>query len=415
MFTKISRDIVHNIKGSGKKREDQLAKAIYDPKTGKESAEVVIIINYDALQNNTIVQMLKTWNPEFLIGDEAHLVKTYNAIRAKNLASIADGCRYKYLLTGTPISNSPLEVFMPYRILDGGATFGKNYFTFRATWFVDDNGAWAHADKHFPKYVLNSKLAPEFTRLLYSKADRVTKQECLDLPPLTRVQREVELSEEQKKAYKELKRDFITFIQSKHNEPKAVVAQLAVTKALRLQQIVCGSVRADDGSEVIFENIPRIKELESLLEEITPTDKVIVWSRFKADYRAIAKTCEKLGLKVCFITGEQTEKEKQQSVDDFQKNPEYKVLVANQRSGGAGLTLTAASYMIYYSKDFSLTNDEQSESRNHRNGSQIHEKITRIDLVAPDTIDEIINESLVNKADIAERILSKDFLKELGD
>jgi SNF2 family DNA or RNA helicase len=357
--------------------------------------------------------MLLDWSPEFLIADEVHLAKSYNAVRAKNLASIADKARYKFLLTGTPLSNSPLEIFMPYRILDGGATFGKNYFTFRNTWFVDENASWSHVEKHFPKYVLNPRLEAEFTRLLYSKADRVTKEECLDLPPLVKTIREVELSDEQRKAYNELKKDFIAFITQEHKEPRAVVAQLAVTKALRLQQIVCGSVKADDGSEVIFDNIPRIKELESLLEEITPDAKVIVWSRFKADYKAIAKVCEKLKLKVCFITGEQTEKEKQESVDAFQKDPEYKVLVANQRSGGAGLTLTAASYMIYYSKDFSLTNDTQSESRNHRNGSQIHKAITRIDLIATDTIDELINEALQTKSDIAHRILTADFKQEI--
>jgi SWI/SNF-related matrix-associated actin-dependent regulator 1 of chromatin subfamily A len=113
------------------------------------------------------------------------------------------------------------------------------------------------------------------------------------------------------------------------------------------------------------------------------------------------------------ITGEQTASEKQVSIDKFQEDPEYKVIIANQASGGTGLNLTAASYMVYFSKSFSLAHDLQSEARNYRNGSQIHESITRIDLIAKDTIDELITEALNKKVEIAETILSREFKENI--
>lgn len=408
-FTKIQDSSVHYLKGNGKRRENQLAKVIFNPQTNKNDHPGIIIVNYDALTSKSIYNMLLDWKPEFLICDEAHLLKNQKSQRAKAVCNIADKAKYKFMLSGTPVLNTPMDLFMPYRIMDGGKSFGQNFFTFRASYFVDENASWSHKDNHFPKFVVNPRRIQELNSIIYQSADRVDKKDCLDLPPLVKTCRYVELSDDQKKAYVQMKKDFIAFIEQESGKPKAVVAQLAVTKALRLQQIVAGSVTADDGSLVTFEDTPRIKELESILEEITPNHKVIVWSIFKADYRAIAKVCDKLGVKYGMITGEQTASEKQVSIDNFQEDPECKVIIANQASGGTGLNLTAASYMVYFSKSFSLAHDLQSEARNYRNGSQIHESITRIDLIAKDTIDELITEALNKKVEIAETILSREF------
>lgn len=405
MFTKIPKDSVKVLKGSGKKREQQLAKAIYNPATDRNDYPGIIIVNYDALVSDSIFEQLKEWNPEVLILDEAHYLKNHKAQRAKQVEILSLKARYKYLLTGTPILNSPLDLFMPYKILDGGATLGKNFFTFRSTYFMDSNAAWAHKDNHYPKFVVNPNRVEELNKLIYQKADRVLKEDCLDLPPLVKTQRYVELSPEQKTAYLQMKKDFIAFVKDKHDQPKAVVAQLAVTKALRMQQIVCGSTSADDGTEILFKNTPRIKILKELLEEITVNNKLIVWSVFKADYRAIEAVCKELEIKYCFLTGEQSMKQKQESMDNFNTDPEMKVIISNQKAGGVGVNLIAASYSIYYSKNFSLADDLQSEARNYRKGSDIHASVTRIDLVAKDTIDELVNQVLSDKLNVAELIL----------
>lgn len=412
-FTKIHRDQVHVLKDTGKKREAQLQRIIFNPQTNNDDATAVIIVNYDALTTKGIVELLHSWKPEMIICDEAHLVKNPKSTRSKEVMKLADQARYKLLLSGTPIANSELDFFMPFRIMDGGETFGKNYFQFRGNWFLGYKPIKTARGLEYTKFQLNPSRRDEFFKLLYSKMDIVKKEDCLDLPPLVRVTREVELSDEQTKAYKELKKDLVAFIERDHQEPKAIVAQMAVTKALRLYQIVCGSVTADDGSLVTFENTPRTKELESLLEELAPNHKVIVWSIFRADYAAIQKVCEKLGVKYALLTGGQSEKEKQKSVDDFQQDQETRVLIANQASGGVGLNLTAASYSIYYSKDSSHIKDSQSNDRNYRNGSQVHEKITRIDLHASRTVEDNIVEALVGKKNLSDMILTKDFMEKL--
>jgi len=405
MFTKISKDQVVVLKGSGKKREQLLASAIFNPLTDLNDRPAVLILNYDALISDSVFEQLKAWGPEVLILDEAHYLKNHKAQRSKQVEILAIKARYKYLLTGTPVLNSPLDLFMLFKIMDGGATLGKNFFTFRANYFMDQNAAWAHKDSHFPKYSVNPDKIEELNRLIYKKADRVLKKECLDLPPFIRTERRVELSPEQKKAYNQMKKDFIAYVQDKHDQPKAIVAQVAVTKALRMQQIVCGSTSADDGTEIQFKNTPRLKVLKELLEEITPNHKVIVWSVFKAGYRDIEAICKELGVDCCFLTGEQTMAQKQKSMDDFNTDPKMKVIIANQKAGGVGVNLIAASYAIYFSKNFSLAEDLQSEARNYRKGSDIHESITRIDLVATGTIDDLVVSVLKGKLNVAELIL----------
>lgn len=405
MFTKISKDSVTVLKGTGVKRETQLKHAIYDPAADRNCQAGVIIVNYDALISDSIFELLKLWQPEVLILDEAHYLKNPKSQRAKQVEILSLKARYKYLLSGTPILNSPLDLFMPYKIMDGGKLLGKNFFTFRSTYFMDSNASWAHRDNHFPKFVINPNRVEELNSLIYKSADRVLKHDCLDLPPLVKTVRHVELSVEQKSAYVQMKKDFIAFVKDKHDQPKAVVAQLAVTKALRMQQIVCGSTSADDGTQILFKNTPRTKVLKELLEEITANSKVIVWSVFKADYRAIEEVCKELDIKYCLLTGEQTMSQKQLSMDTFNQDPEMKVIISNQKAGGTGVNLIAASYAIYFSKSFSLADDLQSEARNYRKGSDIHESVTRIDLVATGTIDELVNKVLTDKANIAELIL----------
>ena len=188
---------------------------------------------------------------------------------------------------------------------------------------------------------------------------------------------------------------------------------MALVKLLRLQQIVSGFVKLEDIGEKthLFEDAPRSKVLKELLEEITPDNKVIVWAKFKQNYEQIRVVCRQLGIKWVEIHGGISAKEKEQSILDFRNDSDVRVCIANQASAGTGVNLVEASYMIYFTRSFSLDDDLQSESRNYRGGSNIHEKITRIDLVSKDTVDEVILGALRNKKKIADIILDK---KEMG-
>jgi SNF2 family DNA or RNA helicase len=225
----------------------------------------------------------------------------------------------------------------------------------------------------------------------------VKKADCLDLPPLVKVEVPVALGPIQQRLYKEMKEDFITYIND-----KACVAQLAITKALRLSQIVSGFIKTDDGVETLIDENPRLDALEELLELYAKDHKIIVWCAFRQNYKAVHGLCEKLKLGTASLTGDTVDREGE--IKRFRADPLSRVLIGNPGAGGVGVNLIEASIAIYFSRTFSLEHDIQSEARNYRGGSECHEKITRFDLVAKGTIDELILTALRNKQDLAEKI-----------
>lgn len=402
-FTKIPKDKIYVL--TGDKRADRLKKFL----TTSGTRDVIIITNYETLLSAEVLKQFLAWKPELLVCDESHLLKNYKAIRSKNVLKIATLARSRIILTGTPILKNSMDIFMQYQILDGGKTFGKSFFVFVATYFRDKNAAWKGSSQYFPDYVPVKEKEQELTNKIYGKALRVLKKDCLDLPPRIEQKVYVELNDAQKKLYSTMKKEYIAYITSKDvtEQPAAIVAQLAVTRTLRLQQIVCGFATDDKGVEHDLGEIPRLGVVRDLLETILPNDhKVIIWCSFKHDYKAIEKLIQEFKVGYVFITGEQNAREKQTAVESFQNDDSVRVCIANRRAGGTGITLTQASYSISYSRNFSLADELQSRDRNHRGGSQIHEQIVKIDIIARDTIDELIDEALTNKEDISKKILT---------
>lgn len=361
----------------------------------------IFVTNYEALNMKGLLQAILQWRPEIFVADESQKLKAHNSKRSKAAALIADRTEHNYILSGTPILNSAMDIYGQYRVLDRGSTFGRNFTHFRAKYFFDEN-AGMPKQSHFAAWIPRTGIEQEINDLIYAKALRVLKSECLDLPDLVRTQIPVELAPEQKRLYMDMKRDFIAYLQG----GEAVVAQIAITKALRLQQLVSGYAKTDMGEEISLKENPRMDALYEILEELPVDAKVIIWACFAENYRQIRKVCEKLGLSYSELHGEVSGKDRQNNIDAFQRDPKVRVMIANQQAGGVGVNLTAASYSVFYSRNFSLEADLQAEARNHRGGSEIHQKITRIDLVATGTIDEVIMDSLRNKFDLSERILA---------
>ena len=379
----------------------------------------ILVLNYQALARKDAVDAILKWKPEILVCDESHMLKNPQAKTAKTVYKLSMSCLHRYILTGTPILNSELDIFQQYKILDGGATFGMVFNRFRAEYFINDNAFNPHMS--WPKWIPNpyKNVQSDISHMMYRKASRINKELFLDLPPLVKQTYEVQMSPEQARAYKEMRQNYITWIQSKDSGPRdkegklqPVVAQLAVTKLLRLQQIISGYVKTDVGEEVPFSKNPRLKALEELVESLVKDHKIIIWCSFKCDYKVIDKMLTHLKIyelnqefEHVFLTGEQTGGQKQDAIDRFQRDPKTKIIVANRASGGTGVNLTQAAYSIVYSRDFSLANELQSEARNHRGGSEIHERITKIDLVTPDTVDSQVLEALKQKKNISDVIL----------
>jgi SNF2 family DNA or RNA helicase len=230
---------------------------------------------------------------------------------------------------------------------------------------------------------------------------RVRKDECFDLPDKVFIRREVELTAEQKKAYDQMK----LMALASFREGMTTTVN-ALTQIMRLQQIVCGHITLDTGQVLPIKH-NRINELLAAVEEAN--DKVIIWAHFRHDIEAIRLALQKeYGMtSVATYFGDTEQEDRTAIVDRFQDpDSELRFFVGQPRTGGYGLTLTAADTMIYYSNGYDLEIRLQSEARIDRYGQT--RKMTYIDLMSPGTVDEKIVEALVKKMDIANLILQED-------
>ena len=388
--SRIPEKLMTVLDGTGKHRE----KAVRE--TGKDIP--IFITNYESLLMKGLFEALMEWQPEILVLDESHKCKDIKSKRTKAAIQIADQADFVYLLTGTPFLNNYMDYFSQFRIMDGGETFGKNFFAFRNRYFVNKN-ANAPAHVKWAKWEIGPGAKEEMDELIAEKSMYVSKDEALDLPPLVKTTIEVGLSKAQQKVYDDMKRDFIAFV-----EDEACVAELAVTKALRLQQIASGFIPVKGESNiqknVRFKENPRAVALKQLLEDLVPSHKVIIWAVFKENYESIREVCDSLKLKYAEVNGEVSAKNKAININLFNNSKDVNVFIGHPASAGIGINLIASDCMIFYSRNFSLENDIQAEARCYRGGSEIHKKVTRFDLISPGTIDEIVSESLAQKKKI---------------
>lgn len=370
------------------------------------------IANYESLLMDDLFLAFQKWAPDAVIFDESHRVKNYKAQRSKRadrLANPKTGRKpYTYILTGTPILNSPMDLFFQYKIMDGGATFGNNFFIFRARYFEDKNAGMLlrkdTAGRYFPDWRVKPGAMEEMNRLIYKFGMRAKKEECLDLPEEITIKMPCGMTPEQAKNYKEMKQDFITYMGG-----EACTASLAIVKALRLMQITSGFLPLnptggeDDGAKIIYDKAPKRECLKQLLEDIAPSAKVIVWAVWKENYAIIRKVCEELDLKYVEVHGQVSSAKQKENIASFQNDPDIRVFISHPGSGGIGIDLTCAYNSIFYSRTFSLEHYLQARARDHRGGQK--NKVTHWELVVENTIDEAVQERLSDKFDMSEKLL----------
>ncbi len=404
MHSKIPESLIHCLTGPGVKRLKEI----------QGRSDGVFITNYEALLMEPLFKefsRLLSASGSILICDELHRCKDPSAKRTKKAFTLSELATYRYGLTGTPVLNSLMDVFSQMKILDGGESFGSNFFTFRARFFYDRNkGMPKHS--YFPDWVPTKNAESIIRARMEEVGMYVAKKDCMDLPPLVKKVIDVELSPEQRRLYASMKKDLIATMESPIGTVVSV-AELAITKALRLQQIVSGHLRVEHEGEtktVTIKDNPRKDALRDLLTDLVIANKVIIWSVFKDNYDDIKDVCDKLKVQYVEIHGGVSNK--QEAADKFNNDPDVKVLIGHPGSGGIGINLIAANTAIYYSRNFSLEQRLQSEARNFRGGSEIHDKITLIDLVAKGTIDELVLKALENKQELSDRIL-KEHISEL--
>ena len=242
------------------------------------------------------------------------------------------------------------------------------------------------------RQIVSYQNTEELINSIEGSSYRVLKKDCLDLPSKIYQRHYVELSPKQRKVYNEMKKNFITEL-----EGESVTAPEAITRLLRLQQILCGWFPTEDKVVPIDAKNVRLEALKEVLSDID--SKVIIWARFKADLRAIQGM---LGDSAVAYHGDVTNDLREVAVQRFQNDPKIKYFIGQPQSGGIGLTLTAAHYAIYYSNSFDLETRLQSEDRCHRIGTT--KNVTYIDLESPKTIDTKIIRALRDKKNLADYI-----------
>jgi len=367
-------------------------------KTGEDLH--ILIMNVEAFSTSKGVDFASKFlncHNTLMAVDESTTIKNPDAKRTKNICKLAPHARYRRILTGSPITKSPLDLYKQCDFLQPELLGHTSYYTFRTRYAVMRT---ANFGGRSIQIVVGYRNLEELSQKLKPFSFRVLKDDCLDLPPKTYMKRIVKLSPEQEKIYKQMKHLAMAEMEGKHMTTATVLTQL-----MRLQQINCGHFTADDGSIKDIKN-NRITELLDTLEEINR--KVVIWAHYQYDVETIVKHLKKEYGDNSVVTyyGLTPMSERQQNIEKFQNDEKCRFFVGTTQTGGYGITLTAASTMIYYSNGYDLEKRQQSEARIDRIGQ--HFPMTYIDLMVEDTVDERIVKALRKKVNIATQIMGEE-------
>lgn len=361
----------------------------------------ILIMNVEAFSTDKGTKFAERFllcHKAFMAIDESTTIKTPTARRAKNAAKVGKIANFRRIATGSPVTKSPLDLYQQCAFLSAACLDSPSFYTFQARYCVTvERSISTHSFKQVVGYRRLDELQEKLNRFSF----RVKKEECLDLPEKLYTKREVELTSEQTKAYAQMK----TMALAQFNQGMTSTVN-ALTQIMRLHQIVCGHVKLDNGEVIELPN-KRIEELLNIIEE--HDGKMIIWANYRHDIEAIKLALQKqFGMNsVATYFGDTEAEERQNIVERFQDpSSELRFFVGNPRTGGYGLTLTAASVMVYYSNSFDLEVRMQSEDRAHRIGQT--KNVTYIDLISPGTVDEKIVKALREKIDIASQVLGEE-------
>jgi len=366
----------------------------------------ILIMNVEAFSTQKAMDFAQRFilaHRVLLTVDESTTIKNPKARRTKTLMKLAINAPYRRILTGFPITQSPLDLYSQAELLAPNMLGYTSFFSFQNRYAQIINRQLAQ--RTF-RQVVGYQNMEELSEKVGHFSYRVLKKDCLDLPDKVYQRREVALTPEQKRVYKELQEYAIAELEG----AEMVSVNSVLTQLLRLHQVVCGYVKNDSGEEVEIPN-QRMDELMSVLEEMR--GKVIIWANYRHDIKSIVNLLQKTygAESVASYFGDTPSEERQEIITRFQDpDSELKYFVGNTQTGGYGITLTQAQNVVYYSNNFDLEKRLQSEDRAHRIGQT--NKVTYVDLVAKDTVDEKIVKALRNKLNLAQEVLGDEKWRE---
>ena len=334
-----------------------------------------------------------------LIGiDESTTIKNPNAKRTKSILSLKPLSKFRRILTGSPVTKSPLDLFSQCQFLDPWLLNQTSYYAFRTRYAVCRK---INVSGRQVEIVVGYRNLGELSEKVKPFSYRVLKDDCLDLPPKTYTKRIIELSDEQKKVYKTMKEKAIAFLNGKMISTATVITQL-----MRLHQITCGHFTSDDGDVQEIKN-NRIDELMDILEEME--GKAVIWAHYRYDIEKIVEAISKKYGENSVVTyyGDTSTDDRQKAITKIQDpTSQVRFIVGTPQTGGYGITLTGASTMIYYSNGYDLEKRQQSEARIDRIGQE--KPMTYIDIIAEGTVDDKIVQSLRKKVNIATEVMGEE-------
>jgi SNF2 family DNA or RNA helicase len=361
----------------------------------------ILIMNVEALSTKKGKQFAEKFlscHKTLMAIDESTTIKNPGAARTKNIIALGKNVSYKRILTGSPVTKSPLDLYTQCWFLDPWLLDQQSYYSFRTRYALLRK---IMVSGRQIEIVVGYRNLGELSEKIKPFSHRVLKDDCLDLPSKTYMKRTIQLTEEQNKVYKQMKEIALATLNGKMTTTHNVITQL-----MRLHQITCGHFKSDDGQTQKIAN-NRLDELMDVLSEME--GKAVIWAHYRYDIEVIVEAIKKEYGDNSVVTyyGDTTTDDRQKAIKLIQ-NPESPVrfIVGTPQTGGYGITLTGASTMIYYSNGYDLEKRQQSEARIDRIGQE--KPMTYIDIIAEGTVDEKIVKALRTKVNIATEIMGEE-------
>jgi len=360
----------------------------------------ILIMNVEAFSTDKgtkFAQKFLSCHNTMMAIDESTTIKNPKAGRTKNILNLAHDAKYRRIMTGSPVTKNPLDLFTQCYFLDPFHLEHESYFSFRTRYAIMKT---ANISGRQIQLVSGFKNLGELSDKLQPFSYRVLKEDCLDLPDKIFIKRQITLTPDQRKLYDQMRKQALAIL-----EGKVSSTTNALTQLMRLQQITCGHFTDDTGKTQPIAN-NRISELMNVLEDVE--GKAIIWAHYQYDMKHIMQEIEKVygpGSMVDYY-GLTPKDERQSNITKFQNDPKCRFFIGTPATGGYGITLTAANTVIYYSNGYDLEKRLQSEDRAHRIGQK--KPVTYVDINAEDTVDEKIVKALRKKISIASEVLGEE-------
>lgn len=352
----------------------------------------IAVINYESTHRDGIFEALAAYKPDLIVCDESQRIKNPSAAQSKALHKLGDAAPFRMILSGTPVQNNAVDLYSQYRFLDP-AVYGANFYAFKNRYCIM-GGYGQHQ-------IVGYRNMDELVEKEHSVAYRVTKEECLDLPQQTFINRYVQFTDAEQAIYEQLRKSSFLELETGEN----VTATTILTMYLRLMQLTGGFLTADESTRPKQVNTAKLDALADIVDDyvVDAGKKLVIFARFRAEIAAIENLLRLRKIQYGSIYGDVPMEERGKIVEDFQTNPDTKVFVAQIQTAGLGITLHAASTAVFYSYDYNYANYAQALARIHRIGQRL--PVTYIHLVVDGSIDEKILTALENKEDMAKTVV----------